>query len=99
MATTTSCSWGITSTTITSRSSGSKRSRRSPKQASEARLEAKKFKDEYDARYKAAFKDATNLAAVNAAGGEKVNSNCRRLNQDFQLHEKNGWQGAPCIKP
>ena len=88
MATTTSCSSGTTST-IASRSSGSsKRSRRSPKQASEARLEAKNFKDEYDARYKAAFKDATNLAAANAAGGEQVQSICSRLNQDFQLHGK-----------
>ena len=75
-------------TTTTSKSSGSKRSRRSPKQASEARLEAKRFKEEYDARYKAAFKDATNLVSSNARGEEQVHSICNRLNQDFQLDGK-----------
>jgi hypothetical protein len=73
MATSTSCTSG-TASTITSRSSGTKHSRRSPKQASEAKLEAKRFKDEYDARYKAAFKDAKNLGAAHAAGGEQVQS-------------------------
>ena len=64
-----------------------KKSRLSPKQASVARLEAKRLKLDYDARYKTAFKDATNLVA----GGnsrEPVNSICKRLNAGFNLDQK-----------
>ena len=56
------------STTITSLSSKlRKRPRQSSKQASVARLNAKRAKLDYDTRYKAAFKDATNLVAAAAA--------------------------------
>jgi len=77
-------------TTITSRSSKESkkpRSRRSSKQASMARLDAKRVKLEYDRRYKEAFKDATNLVAANNTG-EPVTRICNRLNQDFQLDGK-----------
>jgi hypothetical protein len=68
-----------------------KPSRRTPKQASAARLDAKRLKLDYDGRYKAAFKDATNLVAAGTAGnktGEPVHSICERLNRDFNLNGK-----------
>jgi hypothetical protein len=43
------------------------RPRESSNQASVARLNAKRVKLDYDTRYKAAFKDATNLVAAAAA--------------------------------
>ena len=63
-----------------------KKSRRSPKQASIAQLDAKRLKVEYDGRFKAAFKDATNLIARKT--GEPVQSMCLRLNKEFNLDGK-----------
>jgi hypothetical protein len=70
----------------TSTSKSTKRSRLSPKQASAKRLEAKRTRLDYDARYKAAFKDATNLVA--ATTGEPVQAICNRLNRAFNLDGK-----------
>ncbi|KAI2511962.1 hypothetical protein MHU86_2478 [Fragilaria crotonensis] len=70
---------GGSDTTITT-----KKSRQSSRQASIARLDAKRVKLDYDGRYKKAFKDATNLVVANARG-EPVNTICNRLNQDFKL--------------
>ena len=75
------------SSTICSTSSPStKRSRLSPKQASAYRLQASRSKLDYDIRYKAAFKDATNLVA--AKTGEPVKAICDRLNIAFNLDGK-----------
>jgi hypothetical protein len=68
-----------------------KPSRRTPKQASAARLDAKRLKSDYDGRYKEAFKDATNLVAAGAAGNknaEPVHRISERLNRDFNLNGK-----------
>ncbi len=70
---------GGSDTTITT-----KKLRQSSRQASIARLDAKRVKLDYDGRYKKAFKDATNLVAANARG-EPVNTICNRLNRDFKL--------------
>jgi hypothetical protein len=70
---------GGSDTTITT-----KKSRQSSRQASIARLDAKRVKLDYDDRYKKAFKDATNLVVANARV-EPVNTICNRLNQDFKL--------------
>jgi hypothetical protein len=64
-----------------------KASQRSPKQASLARLDAKQLKVEYEGRFKAAFKDATNLLAAGKTG-EPVQSMCLRLNKEFNLDGK-----------
>jgi hypothetical protein len=63
-----------------------KPSRRNPKQASTARLDAKQLKLDYDVRYKAAFKDATNLVAAGNKNGEPVHRICERLKRDFNLN-------------
>jgi hypothetical protein len=63
-----------------------KKSRRSPKQASIARLDAKRMRLDYEGRYKAAFKTATNR--VNEKTGEPVQSMCLRLNKEFNLDGK-----------
>ena len=60
-----------------------KRSRRSPKQASAHRLETKRTKLDYDGRYNTAFKNATNLVASKT--GESVGKICERLNIEFCL--------------
>lgn len=59
----------------------------SSKQAGVARLEAKRTKLDYDGRFKAAFKDATNLVAENSSskGSEPVQSICTRLNLEYNL--------------
>ena len=69
-------------------------SRLSSKQASVARLEAKRTKLDYDGRFKAAFKDATNLVAQNIGtkGSEPVQSICTRLNLGYNL------VGPKCLK-
>jgi hypothetical protein len=92
-ATTTSSSSGAAAgnTAISSMSSElRKRPRQSSKQASVAKLNAKRAKLDYDTRYKAAFKDATNLVAAGAASqstttSEPVQKICDRLNRDFKL--------------
>jgi hypothetical protein len=53
--------------------------RQSSRQASAARLEAKRVKLNSDDRYKRAFKDVTNRVAANAQV-EPVQSICDRLN-------------------
>ena len=63
-----------------------KRTRRSPKQASEYRLQAKRTKVEYDDRYKAAYKAATNTMV--AKTGEPVGAMCERLNKAYNLDGK-----------
>jgi hypothetical protein len=68
---------------LTSLSQSTKRARRSSKQASACKLQAKRSKLDYDIRYKAAFKEATNLVA--AGTGEPVHAICKRLNQAFNL--------------
>ena len=78
---------------LPSRSSQStrKKTRLSPKQASAAKLEAKRLKLDYDGRYKEAFKDATNLIAAARSDGNKcepVQSICDRLNTEFNLDGK-----------
>ncbi|KAI2494414.1 hypothetical protein MHU86_20097 [Fragilaria crotonensis] len=60
-----------------------KPSRLSPKQASHAKLDAKRLKLDYEGRYKEAFKDATNRVA---AGNKNVQSMCDRLNREFNLN-------------
>ena len=84
-------------TATTGDSSSSKRKpkvfRKSPRQASTARLEAKIAKEEYDVLYKAAFKEATNLVAAAVAGtipSEPVKGICDRLNAKFGLVSSRG---------
>jgi hypothetical protein len=60
--------------------------RRSPKQASEYRLQAKRTKVEYHDRYKAAYKDATNTMV--AKTGELVGAMCERLYKAYNLDGK-----------
>jgi hypothetical protein len=74
------------SSSLTSTSQSTKRARLSPKQASAKRLQAKRTKLDYDTRYKAAFKDATNVVAANT--GEPVQAICERLNKAFNLDGK-----------
>ncbi len=76
------------STTETTATSVSSSRRRSSRQASLARLEAKRLKTDYDGRYKAAFKDATNLVVGTNARVEPVQSICHRLNAQFKLDGK-----------
>ncbi len=79
---------------LPSRSSQStrKKTRLSPKQASAAKLEAKRLKLDYDGRYKEAFNDATNLVAADTRSEgnkrEPVQSICDRLNTEFNLDGK-----------
>ena len=78
--TTTSSSGAGNTTTNTSVSSElRKRPRRSSKQASVARLNAKRVKLDYDTRYKAAFKDATNLVAAAAANNATTREPLQRI--------------------
>ena len=81
-----------TATTGDNSSGSSKKSkqvfRKSPRQASTARLKTKIVKTEYDMRYKAAFKEITNLVAAAVAGtipSEPVKCICDRLNEKFGL--------------
>ena len=69
-------------------------SRLSSKQASATRLEAKRTKLNYDGRFKAAFKDATNLVAQNIGtkGSVPVQSICTRINLGYHL------VGPKCLK-
>ena len=62
-------------------------SRLSSKQVSASLLEAKRTRLDYEGRYKAAFKDATNLVAENRGrkGSEPVQSICTRLNLEYNL--------------
>ncbi len=65
-----------------------KKTRRSLKPASVARLDAKRSKVDYkEGRFKAAFKDATNLVAGKASG-ELVQNICSRLNKAYNLDRK-----------
>ncbi len=64
-----------------------KKSRRSPKQTSITRLDAKRLKVDYEGRFTAAFKEATNLIAARKTG-ESVQSMCLRLNKEFILDGK-----------
>ena len=64
-----------------------KKTRRSPKQASIARLDAKRSKVDYEGRFKAAFKDATNIVAGKASA-ESVQNICSRLNKAYNLDGK-----------
>jgi hypothetical protein len=64
----------------------SKRTRHSSKQASEQRLKSKQTKVDYDNRYQAAFKKATNLIAERTA--EAVGEMCQKLNKVFDLDGK-----------
>ena len=70
-----------------SSSSSKGASRLSSRQKSVARLNSKRTKLDYDGRFKAAFKDATNLVAANRGikGTEPVQSICTRLNLDYAL--------------
>lgn len=65
-----------------------KKTRRSSKQVSIALLADKRSKADYDRRYKAAFKDATNLVAAGKASAESVQSTCLRLNNAYGLKER-----------
>ena len=76
-----------TSLQLSASQSTNKKSRRSPRQASIARLDAKQLKVEYVGRYKAAFKDATNRIAAGQTG-ESVQRMCLRLNKEFNLDGK-----------
>ena len=78
----------VTISTTLSSTASSKRTRRSSKQASEYRLKSKQTKVEYDNRYKAAFKEATNLIAEKTTE-EPVGAMCQRLNKAFDLDGKN----------
>ncbi|KAI2506187.1 hypothetical protein MHU86_8222 [Fragilaria crotonensis] len=72
----------------TSAQSTRKKTRLTPRQASAAKLEAKRLKTDYDGRYKEAFKDATNLVAASRSEGGKgkpVQSICNRLNTEYNL--------------
>ena len=64
-----------------------KKTRRSSKQASIARLDAKRSRVDYEGRFKAAFKDATNLVSAKARA-ESVQSICSRLNIAYGLDGK-----------
>ena len=64
-----------------------KKTRRSSKQVSIALLADKRSQADYDLRYKAAFKDATNLVAGKTSG-ESVQSTCSRLNNAYGLNGK-----------
>jgi hypothetical protein len=76
-----------TSLQLSASQSTRKKSRRSPRQASIARLDAKRLKLEYEGRYKAAFKDATNRIAARQTG-KSVQRMCLRLNKEFNLDGK-----------
>ncbi len=64
-----------------------KKTRRSPKQASVARLDAKRSKVDYEGRFKATFKDATNLVAGKASA-ESVQNICSRLKKPYKFDGK-----------
>ena len=72
------------STEQTSTIAKRKKSRRSPRQACEARLDAKVERDDLDQRYKTAFKQATALMA-DSLHDEPVNSIIERLNSKHSL--------------
>ena len=80
-------SMATTSMQLSASQSIRKKTRCSPKQASIARLDAKRLKMDYEGRYKAAFKDATNLIAAGKTS-EPVKSMCLRLNKEFNLDGK-----------
>jgi hypothetical protein len=87
-----------TSLQLSASQSTRKKSRRSPRQASIARLDAKRLKVEYEGRYKAAFKDATNRIAAGQTG-ESVQRMCLRLNKEFNLDGKRQLTRSTLIKP
>jgi hypothetical protein len=66
----------------------------SKQQASVAQLEAKRTKLDYDGRFKAAVKDATNFVAqkIGTKGSKPVQSICTRLNLGYYL------VGPKCLK-
>ncbi len=64
-----------------------KKTQLSPKHASIARLHAKKSKLDYKGRFKAAFKDATNLV-TGKASAESLQNICWRLNKAYNLDGK-----------
>jgi hypothetical protein len=76
--------------TITTRSSstGEKRYRRTSRQASVERLEDKRFRIDYEGRFKAAFKKATSLVADKTIPYEPTKSTCNRLNVEYNLDGK-----------
>jgi hypothetical protein len=56
------------------------------------------LKVEYERRFKAAFKEATNLLAAGKTG-EPVQSMCLRLNKEFNLDGKRQLTRSTLIKP
>ena len=64
-----------------------KKTQHSPKQASVAKLDAKQSKVDYKGRFKATFKDATNLLAGKASV-ESVQNKCSSLNKAYNLDGK-----------
>ena len=78
--------YNSSSTILSPSSQPTKQTRLSPKRASAYQLQANRSKTDYDIRYKAAFKDATNLVAANT--GEPVKAICERLNIAFNLDGK-----------
>lgn len=80
------CTSTTTGASTATTSSEGKRSRKSSRQASLARLEAKRLKVDYEGRYKAAFKEATSLVASRTI--EPVHCICERLNLEYNLDGK-----------
>jgi hypothetical protein len=76
----------LSSSRASSQSSQKSKTRKTVKQASAARLEKKLSKDDYDRRYKIAFKESTNLLA-NEEHLEPVQKMVGRLNE---LHNLDG---------
>ena len=64
-----------------------KRHRKSVKQATQDRIEAKRLKTDADNRYKAAFKEATSIV-VSEDSKETAASVCQRLNLQYNLDGK-----------
>ena len=74
-----------------------KRHRKSVKQATHDRIEAKRLKTDADNRYKAAFKEATSIV-VSEDSKETAASECQRLNLQHNLDGKKSWLAARFIK-
>ena len=62
-----------------------KKSRRSPRQASEARLDAKEVRDDLRKRYSSAFKEATMLLSSSGIHNETADQLIKRLNSQYCL--------------
>ena len=71
--------------------STSKRTRKSSKQMSEARIRAKREREDYSRRFKKAFKEATRVVQGRKVGGpsnETVQQVINRLNAEYNLNGK-----------